>query len=203
QDLVMKLEEKDGELSSEKKNALKRDKTIQGLTQVLKEKEKEITELFHEIEDRDDALAKARETAHKAQLQKYQGVEEHQNLLMERQTELAKLQGEHNAKVFEAQKLQRALDRREQELADLQQAKDHLEVEMEDLQQQKKKGDKALNDLNNQLKKMSDEIAERESALQQQYQETLDQTKRKLQAHEVTIQRLTSTLSDKEQQLQV
>lgn len=61
----------------------------------------------------------------------------------------------------------------------------------------------SLQDLNNQLKKMSDEIAERESALQQQYQETLDQTKRKLQAHEVTIQRLTSTLSDKEQQLQV
>lgn len=150
---------------------------------------------------------------------------------MEKQTELAKLQGEHNAKVFEAQKLQRALDRTEQEVADLQQAKDRLEMEMEDLQQQKKKGDKALNvlllsskrkhvfivmhlyiefcmtfplqDLNNQLKKVSDEIAERESALQQQYQETLDQTKRKLQAHEVTIQRLTSTLSDKEQQLQV
>lgn len=128
--------------------------------------------MFHEIEDRDDALAKARETAHKAQLQKYQarpalklqfikkdkgstfyayftlyfqGVEEHQNLLMEKQTELAKLQGEHNAKVFEAQKLQRALDRREQELADLQQAKQHQEMEMEDLQQQKKKGDKALN----------------------------------------------------------
>lgn len=129
--------------------------------------------MFHEIEDRDDALAKARETAHKAQLQKYQarpalklqfikkkdkgstlyayftlflqGVEEHQNLLMEKQTELANLQGEHNAKVFEAQKLQRALDRREQELAELQQAKDHLEMEMEDLQQQKKKGDKALN----------------------------------------------------------
>lgn len=198
----MKLEEKESELSSEKKNALKRDKTIQGLTQVLREKEKEVSihtivnsvfyigmtfsfcctkllslpaqiaELFHEIEDRDEALAKARETAHKAQLQKYQarpalklqflkkekgstlyaffplffqGVEEHQHLLMEKQTELAKLQGEHNAKVFEAQKLQRALDRREQELADLQQAKDHLEMEMEDLQQQKKKGDKALN----------------------------------------------------------
>lgn len=32
----------------------------------------QITELCHEIEDRDDALAKAREAAHKAQLQKYQ-----------------------------------------------------------------------------------------------------------------------------------
>ncbi|KAM7392630.1 hypothetical protein PAMA_007649 [Pampus argenteus] len=197
-----KLEEKENELNSEKKNALKRDKTIQGLTQVLKEKEKEIAELCHEIEDRDDALAKAREAAHKAQLQKYQAIEEHQNLLMAKQTELAQLQGEHHVKVLETQKLQRALDRKEQELGDLHQAKDQLEVELEDLQQQKKKGDKALNDLNNQVKKLSGEIGERESALEQQYQELLDQTKRKLQAHEVTIQRLTSTLADKEQQLQ-
>ncbi|XP_070706541.1 CDK5 regulatory subunit-associated protein 2 [Pempheris klunzingeri] len=196
------FEEKENELNSEKKNALKRDKTIQGLTQVLREKEKEIAELCHEIEDRDDALAKAREAAHKAQLQKYQAIEEHQNLLMEKQTELAQIQGEHHAKVLESQKLQRALDRKEQELADLQQAKDQLEVELEDLQQQKKKGDKVLNDLNNQLKKLSGEIGDRESALEQQYQELLDQTKRKLQNHEVTIQRLTTTLADKEQQLQ-
>ncbi|XP_034458289.1 CDK5 regulatory subunit-associated protein 2 isoform X14 [Hippoglossus hippoglossus] len=197
-----KLEQKDNELSLEEKNSLKRDKTIQGLTLVLREKEKEIAELCHEIEDRDDALAKAREAAHKAQLQKYQGAEEHQNLLMSKQTELSQLQGEHHVKVLEAQKLQRALDRKEQELADLQQAKDQLEVELEDLQQQKKKGDKALNDLNNQLKKLSGEIGERESALEQQYEELLDQTNRRVQAHEVTIQRLTSTLADKEQQLQ-
>ncbi|XP_056288034.1 CDK5 regulatory subunit-associated protein 2 isoform X2 [Pseudoliparis swirei] len=200
--LLGKLEEKENDLNSEKKNALKRDKTIQGLTQVFKEKEKQIAELCHEIEDRDDALAKAREAAHKAQLQKYQGVEEHQTLLMAKQTELALLQGEHHAKVLDGQKLQRGLDRKEQELAELQQAKDQLEVEREDLQQQKKKGDKALNDLNNQLKKLSGEIGDRESALEQQYQEMLDQTKRKLQTHEVTIQRLTSTLTDKEQQLQ-
>lgn len=60
-----------------------------------------------------------------------------------------------------------------------------------------------LQDLNNQLKKLSDETAEKESALKQEYQELLEQTKRKLQTHEVTIQRLTSTLADKEQQLQV
>ncbi|TNN58666.1 Myomegalin [Liparis tanakae] len=169
--LLGKLEEKENDLNSEKKNALKRDKTIQGLTQVFKEKEK-------------------------------QGVEEHQTLLMAKQTELAQLQGEHHATVLDGQKLQRGLDRKEQELADLQQAKEQLEVELEDLQKQKKKGDKALNDLNNQLKKLSGEIGDRESALEQQYQEMLDQTKRKLQTHEVTIQRLTSTLTDKEQQLQ-
>ncbi|CAL8318255.1 unnamed protein product [Lota lota] len=202
QTLSGKLVEKENDLCSEKKNSLKRDKTIQGLSQVLKEKEKEILELCHEIEDRDEALAKARETAHKAQLQKYQGAEEHQSLLMEKQAELAHLQGEHHTKVLEAQKLQRSLARREQELADMQQAKEQLEFELEDFQQQKKKGDKALNDLQNQLKKLSGEIGDRESALEQQYQGLLDQTTRKLQAHEVTIQRLTSSLADKELQLQ-
>ncbi|XP_051906465.1 CDK5 regulatory subunit-associated protein 2 isoform X2 [Hippocampus zosterae] len=197
-----RLDKSENELQTEKKNGLKRDKTIQGLTQVIKEKEKEIAELCHEIEDRDDALAKARETAHKAQMQKYQGAEEHQSLLMTKQTELIQLQGEHHAKVLEAQKLQRALDRKEHELSDLHQAKEQLEVQLEDLQQHKKKGDKALNDLTNQLKKLRDEIGERESSLQHQYQELLDQTKRKVHAHEVTIQRLTFTLADKEQQLQ-
>lgn len=47
QDLLGKLEEKEDELNSEKKNALKRDRTIQGLTQVLREKEKEVS--FHTI----------------------------------------------------------------------------------------------------------------------------------------------------------
>lgn len=42
QTLLGNLEEKENELNSEKKNALKRDKTIQGLTQVLREKEKEV-----------------------------------------------------------------------------------------------------------------------------------------------------------------
>uniref|UniRef100_A0A673WSN0 CDK5 regulatory subunit associated protein 2 n=1 Tax=Salmo trutta TaxID=8032 RepID=A0A673WSN0_SALTR len=197
-----KLEETENELSSEKKNALKRDKTIQGLSLVLKEKEKEIEELCHEIEDRDEALAKAREAAHKAQLQKYQGAEEHQSLLMEKQAELSQLQGEHHTKRLEAQKLQRSLGRREQELADLQQAKEQLEQELEELQQQKKKGDKALNEMQNQLKKLNGELGERESSLEQQYQEQLEQTKRRLQSHEVTIQRLTTCLADKEQQLQ-
>eukprot|EP00063_Salmo_salar_P008526 XP_013983361.1 PREDICTED: myomegalin-like isoform X2 [Salmo salar] len=197
-----KLEETENELTSEKKKTLKQDKTIQGLTLVLKEKEKEIEELYHEIEDRDKVLTKARETAHKAQLQKYQGVEEHQSLLMEKQEELAQLQGEHQTKLLEVQKLQLSLGRQKQELSDLQQAKEQLDQELKELQQQKKKVDKALNEVQNQLKKLTGELGERESSLKQQYQELLEQTKRRLQGHEVTIQRLTTCLTDKEQQLQ-
>lgn len=50
---------------------------------------------------------------------------------------------------------------------------------------------------------MQEEVKDKESSLEQHYHELLDETKRKLQAHEVTIQRLTSTLADKDQQLQV
>lgn len=46
QDFLAQLEQKDDELSSEKKNGVKRDKTIQGLTQLLKEKEKEVSLVF-------------------------------------------------------------------------------------------------------------------------------------------------------------
>lgn len=46
QDFLAQLEQKDDELASEKKNGVKRDKTIQGLTQLLKEKEKEVSLVF-------------------------------------------------------------------------------------------------------------------------------------------------------------
>ncbi|XP_015222208.2 CDK5 regulatory subunit-associated protein 2 isoform X2 [Lepisosteus oculatus] len=197
-----RLEEQENNLASERKNTLKRDKTIQGLSLALKEKDKEIEELYHQIEDRDEALAKAREAARKAQMQKYQGVEEHQNLLTEKEAELVELLAEHHAKVAENQKLQRALGRREQELSDLQQAKEQLEGELEDLQQQKNKGDKAINDLQNQLKKLKGEVAEKERALDQQYQALLSESKQKAQSLELTIKRLTSSLSEKDQLLQ-
>lgn len=45
QDLNGKLEEKEVELDKERKNSLKRDKTIQGLSLMLKEKEKEVLEI--------------------------------------------------------------------------------------------------------------------------------------------------------------
>ncbi|XP_036384341.1 CDK5 regulatory subunit-associated protein 2 isoform X2 [Megalops cyprinoides] len=204
-----KLEERERELASEKKNALKRDKTIQGLSLALKEKDKEIEELCREMEGKDEALAKARQAVRKAQMQKNQGVEEHQSLLTVRQeelmnleAELANLQAEHHKKVLEAQKLQRALGRQEQEQRCLQEAKEQLQQELDDLYQLKRKGDKAINHLTNQLKKLSEGVGESEGALEQLYQALLEESKCKIQGHELTIQRLTSSLSEKEQQLQ-
>uniref|UniRef100_A0A671FLU2 CDK5 regulatory subunit-associated protein 2 n=1 Tax=Rhinolophus ferrumequinum TaxID=59479 RepID=A0A671FLU2_RHIFE len=66
------LREKEREIATEKKNSLKRDKAIQGLTMALKSKEKEVEELNSEIEELNAAFAKAREARQKAQTQKFQ-----------------------------------------------------------------------------------------------------------------------------------
>ncbi|XP_066501258.1 myomegalin-like [Hoplias malabaricus] len=196
------LEEQDGELAAEKKNSLKRDKTIQGLSLLLKEKEKEVEELYGNLEEKDQALAKAREALHKAQLQKYQGAEEQQTLLLSQQAELSQLQAEAHTSLMEVQRLQRMLASRDAELGLLQQDKLHLEQELEQLQQQKRKGDKTINDLQNQLKKLSDELADRENRLEHQREEQQEHTHATEHRLQTTIQHLTTSITQKDQQLQ-
>ncbi|XP_067280226.1 CDK5 regulatory subunit-associated protein 2 isoform X3 [Pseudorasbora parva] len=196
------LQEREIELAAEKKNSLKRDKTIQGLSLVLKEKEKEIEDLSGDLEEKDQALAKAREALHKAKLQKYQGAEDQQSLLLEQQAELSRLQAEAHSSLLEAQRLQRVLGSRDSELSLLQQARLQLEQELEQLQQQKKKGDKTINDLQNQLKKLNSTLADRENALEQQRLEQQEQNRASEQKLQNAIERLTASLNHKDQQLQ-
>ncbi|XP_042603548.1 CDK5 regulatory subunit-associated protein 2-like isoform X1 [Cyprinus carpio] len=196
------LQEREIQLAAEKKNSLKRDKTIQGLSLVLKEKEKEIEDLSGDLEEKDQALAKAREALHKAKLQKYQGAEDQQSLLLEQQAELSRLQAEAHSSLLEAQRLQRVLGSRDSELSLLQHAKLELEEELEQLQQQKKKGDKTINDLQNQLKKLNGALADRENALEQQRLEQQEQNRAAEQKLQNTIERLTASLNHKDQQLQ-
>ncbi|XP_053505270.1 CDK5 regulatory subunit-associated protein 2 isoform X8 [Ictalurus furcatus] len=196
------LEEKESELAAEKKNATKRDKTIQGLSILLKEKERQVDELYGNLEEKDQALSQARDALHKAQLQKYQGGEEQQALLQSQHAELSRLQAECHSSLLELQRLQRALSSKDAQLELLQQDKLQLENELELLQQHKRKGDKTINDLQNQLKKLSGELAERENLLEHQsvaQQEQTQRTEHKLQS---TIQHLTTSLTKKEQQLQ-
>ncbi|XP_062929372.1 myomegalin-like isoform X2 [Mobula hypostoma] len=201
--------DKMNELAAEKQNSLKRDKTIQGLTLALKTKDSEIKELYHEIEERDNALVKARDSLHKAQLQKFQGAEEYQSLLAEKEGELAEKEGElaeiradRNGKAVEVQKLRKALSRREQELKDLTEMKVKLEEEVEDLQLQKTKSDKTINDIQNHVQKLGAELVEKEGALEHQYESQLTENKQKLQSQELVIERLTDSLNNKDRLLQ-
>ncbi|XP_030390971.1 CDK5 regulatory subunit-associated protein 2 isoform X3 [Gopherus evgoodei] len=200
--LQEELREREDELSIEKKNGLKRDKTIQGLTLALKTKEKENEELNSEIENLNVSLAKAREATHKAQIQKFKGAEDYQALLMEKETLLAELRSENLTKDTENRKLQRRIKRTDQELNDLNLEREKMERELDEAQLQKSRGDKTINDLRNQLEKLHGEMTEREKAVEHHYNILLSESNQKLQSQELVIKRLTDGVSQKDLLLQ-
>uniref|UniRef100_A0A672UV06 CDK5 regulatory subunit-associated protein 2 n=1 Tax=Strigops habroptila TaxID=2489341 RepID=A0A672UV06_STRHB len=201
--LQEELQERENELAVEKKNGLKRDKTIQGLTVALKAKEKENEELGSEIEDLNASLAKAREATHKAHMQKFKGAADYQALLMEKETLLAELRSENLTKDAENHKLQRRIKRTDQELNDLNLEREKMEKELDEAQLQKSRSDKTINDLRNQLEKLHGEMTEKEQALEHHYNILLSESNQKLQSQELVIKQLTDNVSQKDLLLQV
>ncbi|KAM6237357.1 CDK5 regulatory subunit-associated protein 2 isoform 1-T1 [Spheniscus humboldti] len=202
QSLQEELQERENELAVEKKNGLKRDKTIQGLTVALKAKEKENEELGSEIEDLNDSLAKAREATHKAHIQKFKGAEDYQALLMEKETLLAELRSENLTKDAENRKLQRRIKRTDQELNDLNLEREKMEKELDEAQLQKSRSDKTINDLRNQLEKLHGEMTEKEKAVEHHYNILLSESNQKLQSQELVMKRLTDNVNQKDLLLQ-
>uniref|UniRef100_A0A8B9G3G3 CDK5 regulatory subunit-associated protein 2 n=1 Tax=Amazona collaria TaxID=241587 RepID=A0A8B9G3G3_9PSIT len=202
QSLQEELQERENELAVEKKNGLKRDKTIQGLTVALKAKEKENEELGSEIEDLNASLAKAREATHKAHMQKFKGAADYQALLMEKETLLAELRSENLTKNAENHKLQRRIKRTDQELKDLNLEREKMEKELDEAQLQKSRSDKTINDLRNQLEKLHGEMTEKEQALEHHYNILLSESNQKLQSQELVIKQLTDNVSQKDLLLQ-
>ncbi|NXJ61834.1 CK5P2 protein, partial [Rostratula benghalensis] len=202
QSLQEELQERENELAVEKKNGLKRDKTIQGLTVALKAKEKENEELGSEIEDLNASLAKAREATHKAHIQKFKGAEDYQALLMEKETLLAELRSENLTKDAENRKLQRRIKRTDQELNDLNLEREKMEKELDEAQLQKSRSDKTINDLRNQLEKLHGEMTEKEKAVEHHYNILLSESNQKLQSQDLVIRQLTDSVSQQDLQLQ-
>ncbi|XP_035745926.1 CDK5 regulatory subunit-associated protein 2 isoform X2 [Egretta garzetta] len=202
QSLQEELQERENELAVEKKNGLKRDKTIQGLTVALKAKEKENEELGSEIEDLNASLAKAREATHKAHIQKFKGAEDYQALLMEKETLLAELRSENLTKDAENRKLQRRIKRTDQELNDLNLEREKMEKELDEAQLQKSRSDKTINDLRNQLEKLHGEMTEKEKAAEHLYNILLSESNQKLQSQELVIKQLTDNVNQKDLLLQ-
>ncbi|XP_075572247.1 CDK5 regulatory subunit-associated protein 2 isoform X1 [Pelecanus crispus] len=200
--LQEELQERENELAVEKKNGLKRDKTIQGLTVALKAKEKENEELCSEIEDLNASLAKAREATHKAHIQKFKGAEDYQALLMEKETLLAELRSENLTKDAENRKLQRRIKRTDQELNDLNLEREKMEKELDEAQLQKSRSDKTINDLRNQLEKLHGEMTEKEKAVEHHYNILLSESNQKLRSQELVINQLTDNVNQKDLLLQ-
>uniref|UniRef100_A0A5F8GYJ7 CDK5 regulatory subunit-associated protein 2 n=1 Tax=Monodelphis domestica TaxID=13616 RepID=A0A5F8GYJ7_MONDO len=197
------IREKDKEIALEKKNGLKRDKTIQGLTVALKTKDKETEELTSRIEELTTSLAKAREATHSAQIEKIKGVEDFETILLEKETLLTQLHAENRRKDTENHRLQRNIEKLNQELEDFQHEREKLEKELDEARRQKSHGDKTINDLRNQVEKLHGEIIEKEKSVEQHYKILLSESNQKLQSQEQVMKCLTDSVNQKDILLQI
>ncbi|ELR59113.1 CDK5 regulatory subunit-associated protein 2, partial [Bos mutus] len=191
------LREKEREIATEKKNSLKRDKAIQGLTMALKAKEKEIEELNSEIEELSAAFAKAKEAPQKAQTQKFQGSEDYEAALLEKAALLAELHSENLSKSTENHRLRRSIKKVTQELSNLQQERERLEKALEAARQERSKGDHTIHDLRNEVEKLRNEVNEREKAVESRYKSLLSESNKKLQSQEQVIRSLRESAAQK------
>ncbi|XP_069868701.1 CDK5 regulatory subunit-associated protein 2 isoform X4 [Dipodomys merriami] len=189
------LREKEREIATEKKNSLKRDKAIQGLTTALKSKERAVEELNAEIKDLNAAFAKAKEASQKTQTQ---GSEDHQAALAEKEALLAELHSENLTKSTENHRLRRNMKKMSQELGELQQEKARLEQELDEARREGSRGARTANDLRNEVEKLRNEVNEREKAVENHYQSLLSESSRKLHSQEQVIKRLRESANQKD-----
>uniref|UniRef100_A0A8D1JIX3 CDK5 regulatory subunit-associated protein 2 n=1 Tax=Sus scrofa TaxID=9823 RepID=A0A8D1JIX3_PIG len=196
------LREKEREIATEKKNSLKRDKAIQGLTMALKSKEKEIEELNSEIKELSAAFAKAREASQKAQTQKFQGSEDDEAALLEKAALLAEMHSENLTKSAENHRLRRSIKKVTQELSDLQEERERLERDLEAAHRERSKGDRTIHDLRNEVERLRNEVNEREKAVENRYKSLLSESNKKLHSQEQVIRSLTECANQKDLSLQ-
>ncbi|XP_026890764.1 CDK5 regulatory subunit-associated protein 2 isoform X4 [Acinonyx jubatus] len=192
------LREKEREIATEKKNSLKRDKAIQGLTMALKSKEKEVGDLNAEIQELSAAFAEATEVPPKAETQKLQGSEDCGAALLDKATLLVQLRSENLNKSAENHRLRRSVRKVTQELSRLQQERERLEKDLEEAHRERSRGDRTIHDLRNEVEKLRDEVNEREKAVENHYKSLLSESNKKLHSQEQMIRSLTGSMNPKD-----
>ncbi|XP_072583620.1 CDK5 regulatory subunit-associated protein 2 isoform X8 [Vulpes vulpes] len=196
------LREKEREIAAEKKNSLKRDKAIQGLTMALKSKEKEVEDLSREMGELSAALVKVTDTPQEAQTQKLQGSEDYEAALLEKVALLAQLHSENINKSAENHRLRRNIKKVTQELSDLQQERERLEKDLEEAHRDRGRGDHTIHDLRNEVEKLRNEVNEREKAMENRYKSLLSESNKKLHSQEQMIRSLRGSIDPEDLLLQ-
>ncbi|XP_071947305.1 uncharacterized protein [Antedon mediterranea] len=191
-----KLRENERELQKQEGNANKRDRAIQGLTAAVKGKDEEIKHLCDQIEDQEDALAKAREKLHQAERSRHESIDGQRSTIDDLETNMAEMRGKLRAKDLENERLQKALGRRQDEIARLREEQGSGDSQMDNLLASK---DKTIQDLKDQLQNAKDQISGRVGLTEEHYQDLLEDAQQQLQNKEHTNQRLTDALQKKDQ----
>ncbi|XP_012972587.1 CDK5 regulatory subunit-associated protein 2 isoform X1 [Mesocricetus auratus] len=192
------LREKEREIATEKKNSLKRDKAIQGLTMALKSKEKEVEELNSEIKELTAAFAEAREAPLKTQATKFQGSEDYKAALEEKESLLVKLQSENLTKSTENHRLLRNVKKVTQELSDLKKQKLRLERDLEETHQEGSRRARTIHDLRNEVEKLRNEV----NALEKHCKSLPNESNGNFHTQDQVVRCLTESGSQKDLMLQ-
>ncbi|GAB1288590.1 CDK5 regulatory subunit-associated protein 2 [Apodemus speciosus] len=196
------LREKEREIATEKKNNLKSYKAIQGLTMALKSKEKEVEELNSKINSLSADSTKGREAPLKTQVPRFQGSEDCEAALEEKEALLAKLHSENVTKSTENHRLLRNVKKVTQELNDLKKEKLRLERDLEEAHQEGSRGARTIHDLRNEVEKLRKEVCEREKAVEKLYKNLPGESNPKFRTQEQVVRSLTGSASQEDLLLQ-
>ncbi|XP_032947971.1 myomegalin isoform X8 [Rhinolophus ferrumequinum] len=194
--LQEKLNEMSCELKSAQESSQKQDCAIQSLKETLKSRESETEELYQVIEGQNDTMAKLREMLHQSQLGQLHGSEG--TSPAQQQVALLDLQSALFCSQLEIQKLQRVVRQKERQLADAKRCVQFVEAAAQNGEQQKEASWKHNQELRKALQQLQGELQSKSQQLR-----TLEAEKyNEIRTQEQHIQRLSHSLSHKEQLLQ-
>ncbi|XP_022089009.1 myomegalin-like isoform X3 [Acanthaster planci] len=194
-DLEQDFDEKNKEVKTLESNTVKRDKAIQGLAETIRAKDKEIRLLCDQADERENALTQAREAMHKAQRNKYEGMEQYQASMVDMEGKLAEQKANLHSKQLENERLQKSLARKQQELERLRHDGNEAEQHLNDLLEQR---ELTVRELKGQLQDAKLNTDEKVDAIEQHYQGLLEDAQQQLQNKDKIIQRLTKGIQDKD-----
>ncbi|XP_069794342.1 myomegalin isoform X5 [Narcine bancroftii] len=202
------LRENQSEMESELKamrcGAEEQERVQLGLKEALKNKVKEIEELYHVVDEQNETKAKLKELLHRSQLENLkhcascQTADGQLTSTHSQQAELLELQGSSFSNQLELQRSQRLISQKEYELVEVRQMKEMMETELQEIYQQKEAAVKHNEELRRTLQQVRGQLLEKGQ---------LYRTLEKEHQHEVRFQEksilcLKEKLRDKEHFLQ-
>ncbi|XP_030853256.1 myosin heavy chain, muscle isoform X2 [Strongylocentrotus purpuratus] len=190
-----KVKDKDAEIATLESGGKKGAKAIQGLTEMVRAKDKEIQQLCDQIEDMEEALTKANERVNKAERKKHEGIEQQNTSMSELEEKLSDMRSQLHTKDLENERLQRSMARKQHELERLRDEVREAEDQTDGMTRQK---DDTMKLLKDQLQDAKAKSKENADAIEQHYQNLLDDSHHQLDMKEKAIQRLTKGLQEKD-----
>ncbi|XP_053324600.1 myomegalin isoform X2 [Spea bombifrons] len=166
---------------------------IHTLKETLQDRDNEVAELYHRVDDLNGTIAKLEEMLHRKQAENLQA-----STVTSSQLQLLDLQNTLFCTKSELQKLQQTLRQKEQQLNNAKRSQLLLEADLVEGQQQKETTWKHNQELHEALHKLQGELDEKTLQLKNIEEEKCT----KLQAQEHNIQHLNQTLSQNKQLIQ-